>query len=122
MTNIHDRINEKCNAFADDIAALVKEALLSAFDKPATQQAQARGIPARAGRPPGSKRTPEELADVTDAVYSAIRRNPGLRIEQLSDKLSGVQTKELMLPIIRLKAQKCLIVKGQRRGTRYWAR
>jgi hypothetical protein len=119
VTTMHERIGEKCREFADDISAIVQQALLSAFTEP---MAKPSGLPSRAGRRPGEKRSPEDLAALTDTVYSTIKRNPGLRLEQLSDKLNGIATKELMLPILKLKGQNCLKVQGQRRGTRYWAR
>ena len=45
------------------------------------------GRPRAARRPKGAKRSPEELAKTTAQLHAAIKSKPGLRIEQLSQKL-----------------------------------
>lgn len=72
-------------------------------------------------RAKGAKRPPEELAQLTAAVLSAIKKNPAKRAEQLAQIL-GITTKELALPIDKLKGEKAIKTKGQRRGTTYTAR
>ena len=70
-------------------------------------------------RAKGAKRTPEELEALTNNVLAHIKKNPGLRVEQIAEAL-GTTTKELALPIIKLG--KALKTQGQRRGTKYTAR
>lgn len=78
------------------------------------------GVP-RKKRAKGAKRTPEELASLTASVLSAIKKTPGQRAEQLAQTL-GISTKDLALPIDKLKGEKAIKTKGQRRGTTYTAR
>jgi len=75
--------------------------------------------PARKGK--RAKRTPEDVARMGEAVVAYVAKNPGQSVEQIGKAL-GVKTKELALPVIRMLDEKMLATKGQRRGTRYFAR
>ncbi len=78
-------------------------------------------IVARKRRGKRAKRTPEDVAKMGDAVVVYVAKHPGVSVEQIGKALS-VRTKELALPIIRTVEAKKLKTKGQKRGTRYFAR
>ncbi len=69
----------------------------------------------------GAKRSPEELAQLTASVLAYVKKNPGQRAEQIAQGL-GLTTKDLALPLDKLKADKSVKPKGVRRGTTYTAR
>lgn len=76
---------------------------------------------ARKTGPKGGKRTAAELEKLTVRTLAAIKKGPGQRSEELATTL-GVSTKELVLPIGRLFAQKAIRTTGQRRGMKYFAK
>jgi len=98
-------------------AALSKRPGLSSLLGKATKSSAGRGRE----REKGAKRSPEEIAQLTDQLHKFILKNPGLRIEQIAEGL-GIDTKELVLPIKKLAAAKVLSTKGQKRATRYSAK
>ena len=65
------------------------------------------------------KRSPDELAKLTQSLFTHVKRNPGQRIEQIGQAL-GVSTKELALPAKKLIGEKKLGTKGQKRATTYF--
>jgi hypothetical protein len=71
--------------------------------------------------PKGQKRTPEALALKVEEVFALIKRHPGLRIEQLGER-SGMTTKEMVLPIKKLRAAKRIVASGDKRATTYAVR
>lgn len=77
------------------------------------------GRSAAKSRPKGAKRTPEEIDAQTKTLLATIKKNPGLRIEEIS-KMIGISTKELALPVIKLFESKSISSKGNRRATRYF--
>jgi hypothetical protein len=113
----------------DAIRSELREEFLSALGGSAPAPRRAGRKAARSGgasaaprakaRAKGAKRTPEELEALTKNVLAHIKKNPGLRVEQIAAAL-GTSTKELALPIIKLG--KALKTQGQRRGTKYTAR
>lgn len=68
---------------------------------------------------PGQKRTPEELAELTDDLRIYISKNPGMRIEEIARGM-GATSKALVLPATKLLAAKKIKTTGQRRATRYF--
>ncbi len=95
------------------------------------KQAKARGgakakpaaaaAAAAAKRRAGEKRTPQQLAAITEQVFNYIKSNGGQGVEQIAKAL-GTSTKELTLPIRKLLADKKIGSKGQKRATRYFPR
>jgi hypothetical protein len=81
--------------------------------RPSTATRKTRG---RAG-----KRTPEEVLQTASLVLSYVKANEGSRLEQIGKGL-GLPTKELTLPVTKLIESKSLKTKGQKRGTKYFAR
>lgn len=117
-------IQDIVNEFVDDLRAAISEEAAAAF----SATLGTRGLVAKTARAPfkramgrTAKRTPEALQKLTAATLGAIRRSPGLNVEELADKM-GVTTRELALPILKLRADKALRCKGVKRGTRYWAK
>jgi len=84
-----------------------------------------RGRPAAPAKAPkrrvGEKRSPQQLAQVTEQVFNHIKGNPGQGVEQIAKAL-GTTTKELTLPIRKLLGEKKVTSKGQKRATRYFPR
>ena len=69
-------------------------------------------------RPKGSKRSPEDIEELTRNLLSYVKKNSGQRIEQIAAGL-GVGTGDLALPAKKLLAEKRLKTQGQKRGTTY---
>jgi len=64
------------------------------------------------------KRSPDDIQKLMDKFAGFVKKNPGLRIEQINDKL-GTSTKELVIPVRRLIAAKKVRTKGEKRATTY---
>lgn len=121
----------RIQAALDELVAAIQESTISNFQAmlsggavsstPARRAPAARapGRPAAKSRPKGAKRTAEEIEAQTKTLLATIKKNPGLRIEEIS-KLIGVSTKELALPVIKLFEAKAISSKGNRRATRYF--
>lgn len=69
-------------------------------------------------RSKGEKRPRAEIAKLRDRVVAFIVEHPGMRIEEINDKL-GTQTSDLALPIRQALAEKLIRTEGERRGTTY---
>ena len=72
------------------------------------------------GRGRGVKRTSGDLEKLADKFYEFVKANPGLRIEQINNKL-GTSTKDLQLPIRKMIADGEIKAKGKKRSTTYTA-
>lgn len=70
---------------------------------------------------PSAKRSPADIQKLMDKFASFVKKNPGLRIEQINAKL-GTSTKELAIPVRRLVVSKLIRTKGEKRGTTYEAK
>jgi hypothetical protein len=142
MTDITKEIRARLDAFASELDDLVRQAALEAVQKalgvsavttnaaprkraPAVKKAAApapRGRPAKkaaSSRAPGQKRDPEELEKMVERLAAHIKAHPGQRIEQIN-KVLGVPTKDLALPIKKLLASKRISSKGVKRSTTYF--
>jgi len=56
-----------------------------------------------------------------DRFVGFVKKNPGLRIEQINAQL-GTSTKDLVIPVRRLVASKLVRTKGEKRSTTYEAK
>jgi hypothetical protein len=123
-------ITPRVQAALDELVAAIQESTISSFQAmlsggPASAKSAQRAPAARAVRPAvksrakGAKRSPEEIEAQTKLLLATIKKNPGLRIEEIS-KMIGVSTKELALPVIKLFDAKAISSKGNRRATRYF--
>lgn len=79
------------------------------------------GRPPKAARGKGGKRSSEDVLKTAATVLSHIKANPGQRLEQIG-KAVKMPTKDLKLPIQKLFEQKAINTKGEKRGTKYFAR
>jgi predicted transcriptional regulator len=71
-------------------------------------------------RSPGAKRPPAELEALQLRALSAIKAQPGLRVEELNKALH-LKPGTLALPIKKLLAEKAIRTTGERRATKYFA-
>jgi hypothetical protein len=67
------------------------------------------------------KRTKQDIEVQTAAVLSAIKKTPGMRSEEIQEKLK-ISAEQLALPLRRLIAAKELKHEGVARGRKYFAR
>lgn len=77
-----------------------------------------RGSDALSKATPGAKRTPEEINKLTDNVYKRITTVGSRTIEELALGM-GVTTKEMQLPLRKLRGQKLIRTTGKARAVRY---
>jgi len=128
-TDIDSKIRGMVEAFASDLAALIRE---SAFDTvraalgdsaPSgrrSSKAAASGA-TRRSLPKGAKRAPGEISKLTGRLLDYVKSHKGERIEQVA-KGMGVSTRELNLPVKKLIASKAIRTKGHKRATQYFPR
>jgi len=103
-------------------AAPVVEAEEPARKAVGRPRGRAAAAPAKAPkRRVGEKRSPQQLAQVTEQVFNHIQKNPAQGVEQIAKALNTT-TKELTLPIRKLLLEKKITSKGQKRATRYFPR
>ena len=130
MPNIDTEIRAVVDSFVEQLRTLIRRAALeSVQDALGDRGAAPRGpkpknAPSRVvavGRGKGQKRSSEELEELVRKLHSHVAKNPGQRIEEIGRAL-GVATKELMLPVKKLLAEKKFSKKGQKRATTYAAK
>ena len=146
-TQLDRQIQDRIQAFLTELSGLVRQSALEAV-----QAALGGGVAAPARRGPGrprknaaagpiaaaapasvapagkparrakrAKRTSADVDATAAALLAYVAANEGQSIEQIG-KGMGVATKELKLPVIKLVEAKKLKTKGQRRGTKYFAK
>ena len=126
-TDIDDTIRGMVEAFAADLAALLRESAVetvrAALGESSGTSRRGRG-PARSvgpSRTKGAKRPPQEIERLTTRLRDYVKANPGQRIEQIAKGL-GTSTRELNLPAKKLLGQKQLRTRGEKRATKYFPR
>jgi hypothetical protein len=130
-SSVESDIRSRVEAFVEEITAMIRtsalevvsEALGEGGSRPAARgRARASAPVVSSGRrAKGAKRDPRLLQALTDKLGDYIKKNPGLRIEQIGKAL-GTPTKDLALPVKKLVAAKKLSTKGQKRATTYFAK
>jgi hypothetical protein len=70
---------------------------------------------------PSAKRSDYHIEKLMNKFHGFVKKNPGLRIEQINAKL-GTNTKDLVIPVRRLIASKHIRTKGVTRARTYEAR
>ena len=126
-SDIDDRIRGMVEAFAGDLAALIRE---SAFETVRAALGDGGGSSGRgrrgggsavraSSRAKGAKRPPGEIAKLVGKLKDYVKAHPGERIEQIA-KGMGVSTRELNLPAKKLLAEKVLKTRGEKRATKYF--
>jgi hypothetical protein len=128
-TDIDDRIRGMLEAFAGDLANLIRESAMQSVRDALGGEAPARGgrrgggvaaaAPASRRLPKGAKRPPDEIVKLTSRLLDYVKTNKGERIEQIA-KGMGVSTRELNLPVKKLIAGKSIRTRGQKRATQYF--
>ena len=136
MPSVNDRIRQRVEEFAEEIAELIRasamETVAAALGEGVGGGRGGRGRGRRgAGRPArgagrlsvsrakGAKRPPGEIEKLASELASYIKSNPGQRIEQIAKGI-GTSTKELTLPVKKLLAKKSIKTRGQKRATQYF--
>lgn len=137
MSNIHDQIAHRIQAFASELEDLVRRAAIEAVTtslggtmapRPAAPRpaaappaAAAAAAPKAPKRPSqqGGKRPPEELAAMVTRTAEWIKSNPAHGVEDMAKALN-VQTKELALPIAKLLKSRTIKKRGLKRATKYY--
>jgi hypothetical protein len=84
---------------------------------------RAKGRAAAASRSRGTrtKRTGDQLDALVASLLKYIAKHPGQRMEQIAVGMK-MPSKDLMLPIQKLKSEGRLKTKGQKRATAYFAK
>jgi len=131
-TDIDEKIRGMLEAFASDLAGLIRESAMETVraalgGTPSGRRGGAargaRATAASAGRrlPKGAKRPPGEIVKLTQRLLDYVKAHKGERIEQIAKGMS-VSTRELNLPVKKLVAGKQLKTRGQKRATQYFPR
>ncbi|HEY3496444.1 MAG TPA: hypothetical protein VGK73_17215 [Polyangiaceae bacterium] len=130
-TDIDSRIRGMVEAFAGDLAGLIRESAMETVRDalggvPSGRRGggAARASAASAGRrslPKGAKRPPDEIVKLTSRLLEYVKGHKGERIEQIA-KGMGVSTRELNLPVKKLIANKSIRTRGQKRATQYFTK
>jgi hypothetical protein len=129
-TDIDERIRGMLEAFANDLAGLIRESAMQSVRDALGGEPAGRGgrrggamAVAAAGRrlPKGAKRPPDEIVKLTGRLLDYIKGHKGERIEQIAKGMS-VSTRELNLPVKKLIAGKSVKTRGQKRATQYFPR
>jgi hypothetical protein len=116
----------KIQAALDQLIQAIHEETVASFSAMlAAGGTGTQATPRRSARPSrkssGGKRTSEELATFKTTLLVFIKKNPGLRTEQIAKEI-GASTKELQLPMLQLRNEKSIRMKGQKRAAQYFAR
>ena len=111
METVASRINELVSRFINDITILAKDVALTTLNTALDGGTVAPGYV--------SKRSPEELAKIGETVLAQIVSEPGLRIEQINERL-GTKTRQIFRPLKKLIAAGEVTTQGDRRATTYW--
>jgi hypothetical protein len=116
----------KIQAALDQLIRAIHEETVASFSAMLTSGGRSPGASATrsaSSRPksPGGKRTAEELDALKTTLLEVIRKQPGLRTEQISKEI-GASTKDLQLPMLQLREEKRIRIKGQKRAAQYFAK
>jgi len=129
-TDIDSKIRGMVEAFAGDLADLIRESAMETVRDAlggvptGRRGGAARASVASAGRralPKGAKRPPDEIVKLTARLLEYVKAHKGERIEQIAKGMS-VSTRELNLPVKKLIATKAIRTRGQKRATQYFTK
>jgi hypothetical protein len=125
-TRLADQISKATQVFINQVHDLTRQAVTSTLEAamgagPTTAVLSPQRARASVGtRGKGTKRTPEDLEQLSSQFTDFVRAHPGLRIEQINRDL-GTSTHDLALPIRKLIASGAISTKGAKRSTTYFA-
>lgn len=127
-------LRTRIDAFVNELSSLVKRSTLEAVHAalgstlaantaPAAPAVRGPGRPAKAAAPrrKGGKRSPEAVLKTASTLLAYIKSHPGQRLEEIGKGIKA-PTKDLKLPVQKLFEQKAINTKGEKRGTKYFAR
>jgi hypothetical protein len=140
-SNIDSLIRARTDAFATELASMVRESALetvqsavaglnlfrrgpgrprkfAAAPRPGRSAKAARAAGRRAGK--RAKRSTAQVDALAGKLLAHVKSHAGQSIEQIG-KAMRQPTKVLKLPVTKLIAAKALKTKGQKRGTKYFA-
>lgn len=134
--NSNARIRQITETFVEELEAAIREAAMESVREALT--GSGLGAPAAprkrrtSATKKGTKRAPtsggrrgkRSTADVEKVGAQAlafVKKNPGSGATDIREAL-GLAAKDLRLPILRLVETKALRTKGQKRGTKYFAK
>ena len=126
-SDLEREINRAVQGFVEQVTELVRdvalETLQSAFAGPAAIGTTIRQVASSDDEAPrdhdSSRRTPEDLESLAARLTAFIHANPGLRIDQISERL-GRASKDLALPLRKLRAKGVLRIMGPSRVATYY--
>jgi hypothetical protein len=126
-SDIDDKIRGMLEAFAGDLAGLIRESAMQSVRDALGGEGAPRGrrgarpSAAPLGRrlPKGAKRPPDEIVKLTSRLLEYVKGHKGERIEQIA-KGMAVSTRELNLPVKKLISNKSIRTRGQKRATQYF--
>jgi hypothetical protein len=133
MSDVERRIQERVEAFVQELSVLVRQSVLDsvndALGGESSGAARGRGgrrpaRPARAAgagraRRKGQKRSPVELERLVGSVRNYVQKNPGQGVEKMARDL-GANSRELVLPIKKLIKEGTVRTRGEKRATKYF--
>ena len=131
MSDFQNEMNRTVQGFVSQITELARRAAIDTLESAfggrmpgngASVMPPAVAVVGRAGRHRGgrgAKRSPADLAALSDRVATFVKTNPGLRIEQINKQLDTT-TKDLALPIRKLISEGVISAKGKKRSTTYF--
>ena len=123
MSDVNRQIRDRIEAFVAELDGLVRESLVEtvrgAFGREGNGRRRGRGRAAAVARGRGGKRTSDEIAATSKAVLAQVRRQPGQGVEHIARVLK-TSTKDLMLPVKKLLAEKQIRTTGVKRATKYF--
>jgi hypothetical protein len=115
----------KIQAALDQLIQTIREETVASFSEMLASGMTSVVTPtrrsARTSMKSGGKRTAEELAAFKTTLLGVITKQPGLRTEQIAKEI-GASTKELQLPMLQLRDEKRIRMKGQKRAAQYFAK
>jgi hypothetical protein len=125
--DINRQIEQRIQAFAEELNQLVRQAALEAVQDALGGRSVSRAAPVdrapsrrgRATRRTGGRRSSQQMSGMMTALRDYVAQNPGARMEHISSAL-GRSTIELRLPVKKLLDAGVIRKEGEKRATEYF--
>lgn len=126
MTTTADQIRSAIETCVANVAALIRKDTIQKIsaalgEDPPTHKGAKKAKAKPTGAARSGKRTAEDLEKIGLTIVSWVEKNPGVGVEQIASGIE-IDSGELKLPIKKLLADGALKTKGQKRGTKYFAK